>query len=31
MMMGPKELGDFQLREYQRFKKVADLAGIKPE
>ena len=31
MMMGPKELGEFQLREYQRFKKVADLAGIKPE
>ena len=31
MMMGPKELGEFQLREYTRFKKVADLAGIKPE
>ncbi len=31
MMMGPKELGAFQLREYQRFKRVADAAGIKPE
>jgi tripartite-type tricarboxylate transporter receptor subunit TctC len=31
LMMGPKELGAFQLREYQRFKRVADLAGIRPE
>ena len=31
LMMGPKELGDFQLREFRRFKRVADLAGIKPE
>ena len=31
LMMGPKELGEFQLREYQRFTRVADLAGIKPE
>lgn len=31
LMMGPKELGEFQLREYQRFKRVAELAGIKPE
>ncbi len=31
MMMGPKELGEFQLREFQRFKRVADAAGIKPE
>ena len=31
MMMGPKELGAFQLKEYQRFKRVADSAGIKPE
>lgn len=31
MMMGPKALGDFQLREYQRFKRVAETAGIKPE
>ena len=31
MMMGPKALGDFQLREFQRFKKVADTAGIHPE
>ena len=31
MMMGPKELGDFQLREYRRFKRVADMAGIQPE
>lgn len=31
LMMGPKELGEFQLREYQRFKRVAEAAGIKPE
>jgi len=31
LMMGPKELGEFQLREYQRFKRVAELAGIQPE
>ncbi len=31
LLMGPKELGEFQRREYERFKKVADLAGIKPE
>ncbi|MFO1328507.1 MAG: tripartite tricarboxylate transporter substrate binding protein [Rubrivivax sp.] len=31
MQMGPKELGEFQRREYERFKKVADAAGIKPE
>jgi tripartite-type tricarboxylate transporter receptor subunit TctC len=31
LMMGPKELGEFQLREYNRFKRVAELAGIKPE
>ena len=31
MMMGPKELGEFQLREFTRFKRVADAAGIKPE
>ncbi|MBC7955362.1 MAG: tripartite tricarboxylate transporter substrate binding protein [Cytophagales bacterium] len=31
LTMGPKELGEFQLREYQRFKRVADLAGIQPE
>lgn len=31
MMMGPKELGAFQQKEYQRFKRVADSAGIKPE
>jgi len=31
MAMGPKELGAFQLKEYQRFKHVADVAGIKPE
>ncbi|HPU50112.1 MAG TPA: tripartite tricarboxylate transporter substrate binding protein [Burkholderiaceae bacterium] len=28
MMMHTKELGDFQRKEYERFKKVADLAGI---
>jgi tripartite-type tricarboxylate transporter receptor subunit TctC len=31
LMMGPRELGEFQLREYQRFKRVAELAGISPE
>lgn len=31
MMMGPRELGEFQRREYERFKRVADAAGIKPE
>lgn len=31
LLMGPKELGAFQRREYERFKKVADAAGIKPE
>ena len=31
LLMGPKELGEFQLREYQRFKRVAEAAGIKPE
>ena len=31
MMMGPKALGEFQRREYDRFKRVADTAGIKPE
>lgn len=31
MRMGPKALGEFQRREYDRFKRVADAAGIKPE
>jgi tripartite-type tricarboxylate transporter receptor subunit TctC len=31
MMMHTKELGDFQRREYERFKKVADAAGIQPQ
>lgn len=31
MRMGPKALGDFQRREYERFKRVADAAGIHPE
>ena len=31
MMMGPKALGEFQRREFDRFKRVADAAGIKPE
>ena len=30
-MIGPKELGEFQLSEYRRFKRVADLAGIQSE
>ncbi len=31
LLMGPKEMGEFQLREFQRFKKVAEAAGIKAE
>ena len=31
LMMGPRELGEFQLREYKRFKRVAELAGIAAE
>jgi tripartite-type tricarboxylate transporter receptor subunit TctC len=31
MMLHTKELGDFQRREYERFKKVADAAGIQPQ
>jgi len=31
MAMGPKELGAFQLKEYKRFKQVAEMAGIQPE
>ena len=31
LVMGPRELGEFQLREYKRFKRVAELAGIAGE
>jgi hypothetical protein len=31
MRMHTKELGDFQRSEYERFKKVADAAGIQPK
>jgi tripartite-type tricarboxylate transporter receptor subunit TctC len=31
MRMGPKALGEFQRREYERFRRVADAAGIQPE
>ncbi len=31
MMMHTKELGDFQRRDYERFKKVAEAAGIQPK
>lgn len=31
MRMGPKALGEFQRREYERFRRVADAAGIHPE
>ena len=31
MMMHTKELGDFQRKEFERFKKVADQAGIQPK
>ena len=29
--MHTKELGDFQRRDYERFKKVAEMAGIQPK
>ena len=31
MFMHTKELGDFQRKEYERFKKVAAAAGIQPK
>ncbi len=31
MMMHTKELGEFQRKEYERFKRVAELAGIQPK
>ena len=31
MMMHTRELGDFQRREYERFRKVAETAGIQPK
>jgi len=31
LALGPREMGEFQLREYQRLKKAAEAAGIKPE
>lgn len=31
MMLGQKEMGEFQRREYERFKKVAEQAGIQPK
>ncbi|HPU50114.1 MAG TPA: tripartite tricarboxylate transporter substrate binding protein [Burkholderiaceae bacterium] len=31
MMLHTKEMGDFQRREYERFKKVAEAAGIQPK
>jgi tripartite-type tricarboxylate transporter receptor subunit TctC len=31
MMMHTKELGEFQRKEYERFKKVAEQAGIQPK
>jgi tripartite-type tricarboxylate transporter receptor subunit TctC len=31
MMLHTKELGEFQRREYERFKKVAEAAGIQPK
>lgn len=31
LRLGPKEMYEFQVREYERFKRVADAAGIKPE
>jgi tripartite-type tricarboxylate transporter receptor subunit TctC len=31
MLMGPAELGEFHRREYERFSKVAEAAGLKPQ
>jgi len=31
LMLGPKEMGEFHVREYQRFKRVAEAAGIVPQ
>jgi tripartite-type tricarboxylate transporter receptor subunit TctC len=31
LMLGPKEMREFQQREYERFKRVAEAAGIKPQ
>ncbi len=31
MMLHTKEMGDFQRKEYERFKKVAEAAGIQPK
>ena len=31
LMLGPKEMREFQVREYERFKRVAEAAGIKPQ
>lgn len=31
LLLGPKEMGEFHRREYERFRKVADAAGIKPQ
>jgi hypothetical protein len=28
---GPVEMGRYQLDEYQRFKGIADVIGVKPE
>ena len=31
LLLGPKEMGEFHRREYERFRKVAEAAGIKPQ
>jgi tripartite-type tricarboxylate transporter receptor subunit TctC len=31
MMLHTKELGEFQRKEFERFKKVAEAAGIQPK
>lgn len=31
LLLGPKELGEFHVREYERFRRVAEAAGIKPQ
>jgi hypothetical protein len=31
LMLGPKEFGDYQRREIDRFRKVAEQAGLQPK
>lgn len=31
LLLGPKEMGEFHRKEYERFKRVAEAAGVKPQ